>query len=286
VIQPEEKADELVKTLESGSSEVFVKEDGDGVTASVSGLEIMFNKKDGTLLSVKNSKGNISFNGGPIPVGVNSEVTGTKWGKDNNGNFTFEILTEGYPGKMTWTLEKSGLLKLEANPLLRERDIDFIGISFNYPEEKCTGIKWMGRGPYRVWKNRIKGANLGVWEKAYNNTITGESFNDLIYPEFKGYHGNLYWATLETTESPVTIISETPNLFMQLFTPGKPQHVAGGTYPPFPDADISFLYEIPGIGTKFQKAEIMGPNGQKGEYGGHRGDENYPIKLWFDFRAQ
>ncbi len=106
----------------------------------------------------------------------------------------------------------------------------------------------------------------------------------LIYPEFKGYHGNLYWATLETTESPVTIISETPNLFMQLFTPAKPQQVAGGTYPPFPDADISFLYEIPGIGTKFQQAEVMGPNGQKGEYGGHRGDENYPIKLWFDFR--
>jgi len=286
VLQPEEKAAELVQKLKSGNADISVNEKADAVTASVPELEITFSKKDGTLLSVKNSKGNVSLTGGPVPAGVKSEVTGTKWEKDENGNFTFEITTSNYPQKMTWTFEKGGLLKLEASPLQRGRNIDFIGISFNYPEEKCTEIKWMGRGPYRVWKNRLKGDNIGVWEKAYNNTITGESFNNLVYPEFKGYHGNLYWAKLETTESPVTIISETPNLFMQLFTPSKPQHVAGGTYPPFPDADISFLYEIPAIGTKFQQADVMGPNGQKGIYGGHRGDENYPIKLWFDLRGK
>ena len=48
-------------------------------------------------------------------------------------------------------------------------------------------MKWMGRGPYRVWKNRIPGTNYGVWHKEYNNTITGESFENLVYPEFKGY---------------------------------------------------------------------------------------------------
>ncbi len=120
----------------------------------------------------------------------------------------------------------------------------------------------MGRGPYRVWKNRMKGSNIGVWEKAYNNTITGESFNNLIYPEFKGYHGNLYWATLETSESDFTIVSETPNLFFQLFKPEKPKHARGGTHPPFPDGDLSFLYEIPAIGTKFKQAEKLGPNSQ------------------------
>ena len=286
VIQPEEKAAGLVQKLESDNAEIAVTETSNAVLASVSGLEISFSKKDGTLLSVKNSKGNVSLTGGPLPAGVESEITGTQWEKDGSGNFTFEIKRKNYPREIVWTLKKSGLLKLEASHLIGwMKDVDYIGISFNYPEEKCTAIKWMGSGPYRVWKNRLKGANIGVWEKAYNNTITGESFNNLIYPEFKGYHGNLYWATLETTESPITIISETPKLFMQLFTPDKPQHVAGGTYPPFPEADISFLYEIPGIGTKFQKAEIMGTNGRKGVYGERRGDENPPIKLWFDFRS-
>ena len=285
VLQPEEKAAEILQKLNTGNAEIALNKTGDAVTASVAGLEIAFSKKNGMLLSVKNSKGNISFNGGPLAVGVESEVTGTTWEKDDAGNFVLEVSTKNYPQKMIWTLEKSGLLKLEASALQQGmHDVDFVGISFNYPEEKCKAVKWMGSGPYRVWKNRMKGANIGVWEKAYNNTITGESFNNLIYPEFKGYHGNLFWATLETTESDFTVISGTPNLFFRLFTPAKPQHVAGGTYPPFPDGDISFLYEIPAIGTKFKQADKLGPKSQKGVYSGHGGDENYPIILWFDFR--
>jgi hypothetical protein len=49
-----------------------------------------------------------------------------------------EILTNNYPEKMIWTLYKNGLFKLEASPLRKRlSDIDFIGISFNYPEENA-----------------------------------------------------------------------------------------------------------------------------------------------------
>jgi hypothetical protein len=286
VLQPVEKAAELTRNIHFENSEIKTTETEKSVVVSVSEIEISFNKKNGTLLSVKNAKGNISLNGGPVPAGVESEVTGTSWKMDDTGNFVFEISYSKYPEKIVWTVEKSGLLKLEASPLKGAKDIDFIGISFNYPEDKCTGVKWMGRGPFRVWKNRLKGSNFGVWEKAYNNTITGESFNELVYPEFKGYHGNLYWATLQTTESDFTVISETPNLYFQLFTPAKPQFVAGGTYPPFPEGDISFLYEIPAIGTKFKQPAQLGPKSQKGIFSGHGGDEFYPITLWFDFRGK
>ncbi|MFW5756603.1 MAG: glycoside hydrolase family 2 TIM barrel-domain containing protein, partial [Tangfeifania sp.] len=284
VIQPEKKAVELANY--PVDSEITVNENDEKVIATAENIEISFNKANGTLLSVKNSNGNVSFSGGPVAAGTETEVTETTWRKNSKGNFVFEITTDNYPEKMTWTLQKNGLLKLEASPLKKWlSDISFIGISFNYPEEKCEGVKWMGRGPYRVWKNRLKGSTFGVWEKAYNNTVTGETFNNLVYPEFKGYHGNLYWATLETTESDFTIISETPNLFFHLFTPDEPKHVAGGTHPPFPEGDLSFLYEIPAIGTKFKQAEKLGPDSQKGVYGGHTGDQNYPIKLWFDFRV-
>jgi hypothetical protein len=283
VIQPEEKAKELFSAdLKESEIEVVVNEAQ--ILAKVPDLEIIFNKVDGTIWNIKNSKGKISLSGGPVPVGVESKVEGAKWGKDEKGDFKIEVLYSGYPKKIVWTLHKNGLLKLEANPLQGARDIDFIGLSFSYPEEKCTGIKWLGCGPYRVWKNRQKGSNFGVWDKTYNNTITGESFNNLIYPEFKGYHGNLYWATLETTESDFTVISETPNLFFRLFTPAIPKNLKGDVSPSFPEGDISFLYEIPAIGTKFQQAELMGPTGQKGIFKGHGGDEFYPIKLWFDFR--
>jgi hypothetical protein len=287
VLQPRENADKIKEILAGEENEITVQENGNAVTASVNGLEVSFSKSNGTLLSVTNETGKISLNGGPVPAGTESVITGTRWEQNAEGNFVFEISTNKYPEKMTWTLHKNGLLKLEASPLQRGMtNIDFIGISFNYPEEKCTGIKWMGRGPYRVWKNRLKGSNFGVWEKAYNNTVTGETFNNLVYPEFKGYHGNLYWATLETTESDFTVISETPNLFFQLFTPLKPEHAAGGTHPPFPEGDLSFLYEIPAIGTKFKQADALGPKSGKGHFRGHAGDEGYPIKLWFDFSGK
>ena len=283
VIQSKEKAGEIqFYGLEESEIEVDINEST--ITTKVGDLEIVFNKANGTINNIKKGKEKISFSGGPVPAGVDSKVEGTKWGKDENGDYKIEVLYSGYPEKVVWTLNKNGLLGLEASPLKNAKDVDFVGISFKYPEEKCTGIKWMGRGPYRVWKNRLKGSNFGVWEKTYNNTITGESFNELVYPEFKGYHGNLYWATLQTTESDFTVISETPNLYFQLFTPVKPQFVAGGTYPPFPAGDISFLYEIPAIGTKFKQPEQLGPKSQKGVYRGHNGDEFYPIKLWFDFR--
>ncbi len=283
VIQPEEKANEFLK-VNSTESEIKVNVSEMLITAVAGDLEVVFNKADGRISEIKNSKGNISFSGG-VPVGADSKVEGAKWGKIENGDFKMEVKYSGYPEKIVWTLTKNGLLGLEAGALKRAKDIDFIGLSFSYSEEKCTGVKWMGRGPYRVWKNRIKGSNFGVWEKAYNNTITGESFDKMEYPEFKGYHANLYWATLQTTESDFTVISETPNLFFRLFTPAKPKFVAGGTYPPFPEGDISFLYEIPAIGTKFKQPEQLGPKSRKGVYAGHPGDENYPIKLWFDFRS-
>ncbi|HRX10376.1 MAG TPA: glycoside hydrolase family 2 TIM barrel-domain containing protein [Draconibacterium sp.] len=283
VLQPEEKAGELFST-ELKDSEIEVVDSEDLITVSTATLKISFNKTTGTIQNIQNGNGKISLSGGAIPVGIDSKVEGVKWGKNENGDFIIEVLYSAYPKKIVWTFLKNGLLKLEAEPLQSARDIDFIGLTFYYPEEKCTGIKWMGRGPYRVWKNRLKGSNFGVWEKAFNNTITGESFNELIYPEFKGYHGNLYWATLETTESDFTVISETPNLFFRLFTPAKPANIKGDVYPTFPEGDISFLYEIPAIGTKFQQAELMGPTSQKGYFSGHFGDESYPIKLWFDFR--
>jgi hypothetical protein len=60
----------------------------------------------------------------------------------------------------------------------------------------------------------------------------------------------------------------------------------GGTQSTFPEGDISFLYEIPAIGTKFKQAEKLGPAVRRDVFGGHSGDENYPIRLWFDLRGE
>ena len=161
---------------------------------------------------------------------------------------------------------------------------DYLGINFNYPEEKITGVKWLGRGPYRVWKNRMKGQKFGVWEKAYNNTITGE--RDWIYPEFKGYHDELYWVEIRNSEHNFKILNETKGVFLRLYTPERPigayNHHTDGI---FPGGDISFLHAISPIGTKFKSADRLGPQSQQNIVEHHgRNPKPFTFSLVFDFR--
>jgi hypothetical protein len=148
--------------------------------------------------------------------------------------------------------------------------MDFSGITFSYPENLVTGAALMANGPYHVWKNRLKGTQFGIYNKKYNNTVTGQSWD---YPEFKGYYSNFYALEIQTKELPITIVSGTSDLFLHLFTPEAAKYsgtrgVSGQVAPPFPAGNISFLHGISAIGTKFSKPEAEGPQGQKNVYDG------------------
>jgi hypothetical protein len=192
--------------------------------------------------------------------------------------FIVEPLYKGDSLKVRWIFESGSLPKLEYSYTTRDT-ADFMGITFNYPEDKINGMKWAGRGPYHVWKNRLKGPVFGVWEKAYNNTVTGESWN---YPEFKGWHSELYWVKLWNDESDFTVYTDQQNIYLQMLKPEKAKASGNNnTHPAFPESNIGFMHGISAIGTKFQKAEVMGPQSQKNvrpESGKLSG------ALYFDFR--
>jgi lipopolysaccharide biosynthesis glycosyltransferase len=138
---------------------------------------------------------------------------------------------------------------------------DHMGITFDYPEEKVKGVRWLGNGPYRVWKNRLKGVSFNIWEKEYNNTVTGESW---VYPEFKGFHANLYAADLSTNEGVLRIVAASDDLFLHLFTPDNPvKRNNDNTLGKFPDGQLSVLNAISPVGTKFKQARDLGPQSQQ-----------------------
>lgn len=138
---------------------------------------------------------------------------------------------------------------------------DHIGITFDYPEDKVKHVKWLGNGPYRVWKNRLKGVTFNLWEKAYNNTITGESW---VYPEFKGFHSGLYVADLTTEEGVIRLVAASDDLYLHLFTPDNPEKRNNdNTLGIFPDGQLSVLNAISPVGTKFKQAKDVGPQGQQ-----------------------
>ena len=268
-------ADEIVTTDRTGK--VKITEDAVSLTAQINDLSFKWDKKTGFLAGVKNKNQNISFLHGPVPATGSTEFQELK-NYSEGSNQVVECIYKGDLKKVKWTVQPSGWLKLE---VLYKAPYEnkFMGISFDYPEDQVKGVRWMGYGPYRVWKNRMKGNTLNVWEKAYNNTITGESW---VYPEFKGYHRNFYWATIQSKEQDFTIVCPDEDVFLRLFTPEKPLGASNdNTSPEFPSGNISFLHGINPIGTKFSKPESLGPMSQPNMF---LYEKN--LTLYFDFNKE
>jgi hypothetical protein len=242
------------------SLSITIAEEDSNLIVTDNDIRYYFNKNTGGLAKVKRGQSIISLSGGFVSSGSKYTLKELKH-YERGGQYVVEplyqgenqfsltwIFTPGMPVRVMYSYAQRGLA-------------DMMGIGFDYPEEKITGIKWMGRGPYRVWKNRLKGQRFGVWHKSYNNTITGE---DWRYPEFKGYHAECYWALIETKESSFKIINETDGIFLQLLKPARPLHASNNnTSPAFPGGNIGLMNAIPPIGTKFQSADKLGPQSQQ-----------------------
>ncbi|WP_121812172.1 glycoside hydrolase family 2 protein [Mucilaginibacter kameinonensis] len=241
------------------------------------GIVYYFDKNTGYIQMVVKPTGTVSLSGGPVLAGVNTSLKQFSH-KALNGGY---IVEADYDGDATlhvkWTFTSGQPAKLEYQ-YSQKGDVDFMGITFNYPEDKITGMKWLGRGPYRVWKNRLKGQQFGVWHKAYNNTVTGQTWE---YPEFKGYHAELNWAVIENKESPFTVYTANKNVYLQMLRPAREQAALdnNNVEPAFPTGSIGFLNAISPIGTKFQAAKVMGPQSQTN----HADGEPIDGTLWFDF---
>ena len=184
-----------------------------------------------------------------------------------------------------WILHEDGLLDLKARYSMDRSSVDFAGISFFYPEEKIQGVQYLGNGPFRVWKNRMPGGNFAVWNKPYNNTITGHE--GFFYPEFKGYFSNLYWVTFSDKQSQeFTVYCKSEDVFLRLYSPEESPDPAKTTVE-HPPGDVSFMHGIPAIGTKFKEAARLGPQSRPNKYNYRRlKDGALQLDLSFDFRNQ
>lgn len=254
--------------------------DGDRLTIKAGRLAYSFDKTTGYLTKVNNAKTDVSLSNGPMLAGVKQTLKSFRHFVDSAG-YVVEARYEGEGNYLNvhWLLvpDKPAVLTYAYS---QRGDADFMGITFDYPETGIRGMKWLGRGPYRVWKNRLKGQKYGVWHKDYNDAVTGETFQ---YPEFKGYHAGVKWVVIETNESAFRVQTDDDNTFLQLLQPKKPKGANNdNTSPPFPTGSIGFLNGISPIGAKFNPANQYGPQSQKNMM------RNYtPVRgtLSFDFRT-
>lgn len=259
ITPPAAMAERMVKI--DGEGLVTAEETESQVRLGTGDLQLSIDKNTGRLAGVSRNGNPLSLGNGPRLLSSEGKLSNISLRQEDGAQVVraqYEGGGEGELRRIEWRLHPGGWLQLGYTyQLPGQMETDYPGVTFDYPEEKVTGVRWLGRGPYRVWKNRLKGVTFDIWHKNYNDTVTGQSWE---YPEFKGFHRDFYWAQLETREMPITLVTTEENTFLRLFTPREaedPRH----TSVEFPAGDISLLSGIAPIGTKFHPPEAHGPQG-------------------------
>jgi hypothetical protein len=264
--------------LLTGSSPVETIDTDSALTLKANGTSLMLSKKDGRILRVTyNNRTNIQFNNGPVITTGTATLSDFRHFAENDG-YVAEIKYTGDLKAVRWKMYPSGWVSLDYQYELTGQ-YQFAGISFSYPENWIIRAKWLGNGPYRVWKNRMQGVHYNVWGSIYNNTQTGAF--PFFYPEFKGYFSDFSWMELSTAQGKILMASEDEGLFLRLY---NFYGITGPkSYPELPPGDISFLDCIPALGSKLATglttdASVYGPAGKLNELSGVK-----KHKLWFYF---
>lgn len=253
-----------IGSLETNSMRYFTVSNGFfHVTNHVFGIDLT----TGQLRFGSNRQAQVSMKGPRLP-----EIVSKLLKFDYETNKNEHVLTFNYAGDLksvVWRVKQNGWLQCDFKYTATGTQ-DVFGVVFDYPENLVKKKRWLGDGPFRVWKNRVRGVTFGVWENDYNDTITG--YRGWQYPEFKGCFSNVRWMRLETTEGLITVVPE--NIpYVQVLTPEQPpDNLIGKTKVNLPRCGLGFLHAIPPIGTKFKDAAASGPQSQpnlgQGEYSG------------------
>jgi hypothetical protein len=269
---------------------VVISETDSVLTAKSGKNTYVFSKTDGRLKYVKVDNRTVSFGNGPRFVAAkrsdrsqdgfynhddkdafNKKTQYTEYADQGHfAGFTFrhEPMTDrliatyqhGSLQEVQWSFAEDGTVGLTISYAFNGI-VDIMGICFDYPEQLVQSKSWVGKGPYRVWQNRLEGPQMGYWHNAYNDPIPGESWD---YPEFKGYFADVKWMQLQTKEGKISVdhIGLLPDL--------EPMYV--GVYQPrdgrdqllydLPQTGLSVLQVIPAVRNKVNTTDLNGPSAQ------------------------
>lgn len=243
-----------------------VADQSDAYELAAGELRITIDKKTGMLSGVQRGRQLFPLTKGPRAAVGESRLVSIE-PRPETGALKAQF--SGALKSVVWSLQPDGWLRCEyeysaAGPQA------YHGVLFDYPEASVKSKRWLGQGPYRVWKNRMRGTTLDVWENKYNNTITG--WQDWIYPEFKGFFAGVRWMQWDTAEGQLTIRPGNAP-FVQVLTPElPPKDLQMKTELQLPQAGLGLMDAIPPIGSKFSTAREHGPQGlpneAKGIYSG------------------
>jgi hypothetical protein len=270
----------------AANAKITTTETPDVLTVTVNDLVIRFTKRTGMIDTVKRGKTFALYNGPRLVTGSGTLTNFTA--KPDGDDLVISATYSGDLQSIAYRIHPNGWITMDYAYHLTGPH-DFFGLGFDYAEGAVRSMRYLGNGPYRVWKNRLAGGTLNVWEKTYNNTVTGDPDDSnanspdagkLIYPEFKGFYSGVRWIQLQTGEGLITaIINDPSQMFVQVLNPQlPPTRLQGKTGVAFPTTDVAFLDAIPPIGSKFVPPNITGPSAQQAIA---QGDYRHSVSLFF-----
>ena len=268
-----------IRALRQNTQTYTTQEDADKLTVSNGNRQYTFDKKTGRLMGVSVSGKAFSFANGPRFIAAKRSDRSDDGFYNHDDKEAFDKKTQyteyadqgafagftisdstlvanyihGSLEKVTYRFLKDGGLYMNVDYYFNGV-VDLMGICFDYPEDKVKSKTWVGKGPGRVWQNRMEGPQYGLWQNEYNDPIPGESFE---YPEFKGYFTNVKWMQLETTEGKIGI--EQMGSKIGVYTPRDGRDHLLYT---LPETGLSILKAIPAVRNKVNTTDLNGPSAQ------------------------
>ena len=268
-----------IRALRQNTQTYTTQEDADKLTVSNGNRQYTFDKKTGRLMGVSVSGKAFSFANGPRFIAAKRSDRSDDGFYNHDDKEAFDKKTQyteyadqgafagftisdstlvanyihGSLEKVIYRFLKDGGLYMNVDYYFNGV-VDLMGICFDYPEDKVKSKTWVGKGPGRVWQNRMEGPQYGLWQNEYNDPIPGESFE---YPEFKGYFTNVKWMQLETTEGKIGI--EQMGSKIGVYTPRDGRDHLLYT---LPETGLSILKAIPAVRNKVNTTDLNGPSAQ------------------------
>ena len=250
------------------------------LTVMSQGKTYVFSKQDGRLTQVKTARGQLSLQGPRLVAAKRADRSqdgfynhDDKQAFDKKTQYTEyadqgqfdhfewqdgELIAHyrhGSIDQVAWTFWPDGRVSVSVSYAFNGV-VDLLGISFDYPEQQVRSKQWVGRGPYRVWQNRLEGPQYGYWTTDYNDPIPGESWE---YPEFKGYFSEVSWMQLQTTEGRIGITDIDEHHYVGIYQPRDGRdHILFD----LPQTGISILKAIPAVRNKVNTTDLNGPSAQ------------------------
>jgi len=267
------------RSLHEHTQQYSYTEDADQLLVKQGIREYTFSKKTGMLMGVSVNGKKLSFGNGPRFVAAKRADRSQDGFYNHDDKEAFQKKTQyteyadqgvfagftlsdstlvanyrhGSLEKVTWRFLADGGAYMNVDYYFHGV-VDLMGICFDYPEQLVKSKQWVGKGPYRVWQNRLEGPQYGYWQNDYNDPIPGETFE---YPEFKGYFSKVSWMKLNTMEGQLGI--EGLGLKIGVYTPRDGRDHILYT---LPETGISILKAIPAVRNKVNTTDLNGPSAQ------------------------